>query len=123
MPDATELTVHILAAIAQHERSMISSRTKSALQAAKARGTKLGNPNSNAALLRAAKGNTAAVEAVKATADTYAGEIMPIIADIQAAGITSYKGIARELNSRGINTARRGQWYAATVRNLLTRLA
>ena len=41
MPDATELTVHILAAIAQHERSMISSRTKAALQPAKARGAKL----------------------------------------------------------------------------------
>src|SRR4051812_27644927 len=41
-PEANELTVHILSAVAQHERKMISQRTKDALQAAKARGKKLG---------------------------------------------------------------------------------
>ena len=35
---ATPLTIHILAAVAQHERSMISQRTKDALAAAKRRG-------------------------------------------------------------------------------------
>jgi hypothetical protein len=39
-----KLTVHILAAVAQHEREMIFERTRSALQAAKARGKKLGSP-------------------------------------------------------------------------------
>ena len=45
MPEASELTIHIMAAFAQHERKAISERTKAALAAAKARGTKLGNPN------------------------------------------------------------------------------
>jgi DNA invertase Pin-like site-specific DNA recombinase len=43
-PHANKLTVHILAAVAQHEREIISARTPAALQAAKARGKRLGNP-------------------------------------------------------------------------------
>jgi len=44
MPSVNRLTVHVLAAVAEHEREMISPRTTAALAAAKVRGTRLGNP-------------------------------------------------------------------------------
>jgi len=50
MPQANRLTIHILAAVAEHEREMISARTKAALAQAKARGTRLGNPQPHEAL-------------------------------------------------------------------------
>ena len=42
MPEANEMIVGIMAVVAQAERKMISTRTKAALAAAKARGQKLG---------------------------------------------------------------------------------
>lgn len=123
MPEANELTVHIMAAMAQHEREAISKRTREALAAAKARGTRLGNPNGAAALRRAAKGNGAALEAVKANAAERASDYAPVIADIRAGGAASLPAIARELNERGIVTPRGGRWHPSSVRNLLARLA
>ncbi|WP_082384735.1 recombinase family protein [Erythrobacter sp. SG61-1L] len=123
MPEANELTVHIMAAVAQAERKAISRRTIEALAAAKARGTRLGNPNGAAALRRAAKGNVAAIEAVKAGAAERATDLAPVIADIQATGATSLQAIASELNVRGIVTPRGGKWHPSSVRNLLARLS
>jgi len=122
MPEANELTVHIMAAVAQAERKAISKRTREALAAAKARGTRLGNPNGAAALLRAAKGNGAAIRAVRANAAGRAADYAPIIADIRAAGLVSLPAIAMELNARGIVTARGGSWHPSTVRNLIQRI-
>ena len=53
MPTANRLTIHILAAVAEHEREMISKRTKAALAEAKRRGTRLGNPRIEEARLLA----------------------------------------------------------------------
>src|SRR5829696_7670224 len=77
MPMANRLTVHVLAAVAEHEAAMISARTKAALQAAKARGQKLGNPNGARALR--GLGNAPAVAAVKAGADQHAAQVLPVI--------------------------------------------
>lgn len=111
-----------MAAVAELEAGLASERTKAALAAAKARGTQLGNPNGAAALRRAAKGNLAALEAVKAGAAKRAADYAPVIADIQANGATSLPALARELNERGIVTPRGGRWHASSVRNLLARL-
>lgn len=123
MPEACETTVGILAVIARAERKAISRRTREALAAAKARGTRLGNPNGAAALRRAAKGNGAALEAVKANAAERAADYAPVIADIQASGAASLPAIAAEPNARGIVTPRGGRWHPSSVRNLLARLA
>lgn len=123
MPEANELTVHIMAAVAQAERKMIAQRTRDALAAVKARGVKLGNPNGAASLRRAAKGNTAACEAVRARAANRAVDYAPVIADIRATGAISLPAIARELNERGIVTPRGGRWHPSSVKNLLNRLS
>ena len=120
MPMANRLTVHVLAAVAEHEREMISQRTKAALAAAKARGTKLGNPNGARALR--GRGNAPAITAVRAVADAHAAGVLPLIKAIRADGITSLHAIAAELNRRGILAARGGRWYATTVRNTLARV-
>lgn len=120
MPEANELTVHLFAAIAQHERKAISARTKAALAAAKRRGQKLGNPNGARALK--GLGNAAAVAAIKAVAVKFAEDVGPVIQDIKAEGITTLEGIADELNARDILTARSGKWHPSTVRAVLARL-
>jgi hypothetical protein len=66
--------------------------------------------------------NAAAVEALKTKADKFAQDVMPIIDDIRAGGITSLRGISIELNKRGILTAFGHQWYPTTVRSLLARV-
>jgi len=115
-PHANKLTIHILAAVAQHEREMIAQRTKDALQAAKARGVVLGNP-------RLADVRDRAVASLKADADRFAKNVAPIIREIQSSGITSRRGIARSLNARGVNTARGGEWTAVQVGSILQRVS
>lgn len=122
-PDINRLTIGLLAVINEDERERISDRTKAALAAAKARGVKLGNPNGAAPLLRAGRGNQDAIRAVQAQAAERAREYAEIIEDIQASGVASLAGIARELNERGIVTPRGGRWHASSVKNLLARSA
>ncbi|HEX2430555.1 MAG TPA: hypothetical protein VHK03_07295 [Aestuariivirgaceae bacterium] len=82
--------------MAEKERAMISARTKAALTAAKQRGVTLGNPQLVHACIRA--------EAVrKAAAVEYAMSIEPVIRSIQAPGITTLSGLARELAARKRN--------------------
>jgi DNA invertase Pin-like site-specific DNA recombinase len=121
-PDANDLTVGILALVAQQEREAISQRTKDALQAAKRRGVVLGNPNGNAALVRASKGNAAGIHAIKAKADAHAADLGSVLQRYRANGLVSLGSIAAALNAESIRTPRGGIWHKTSVANLLARL-
>ena len=111
-----------MASVAELEAGLISERTKAALAAAKARGVKLGNPHGARALLGKQVGNDAAVAAIKLRAAQRADDLRALVADIQAAGTTSVRGIADELNRRGAITPRGGEWHPTSVARLLDRL-
>lgn len=120
MPEANEMTIQIMAVMAQHERKMISQRTKAALAAAKARGVKLGNPHG--ATYIKDHGNAEAVEQIKRDAQDRAEDLRDVVEDIQNCGTTSVRGIAAELTTRGIRTARGGKWHPTSVARLLKRI-
>ena len=73
--------------------------------------------------LRGSAATEAARRARKQTADDFAANVLPVIKTIKASGITSYNGIAGELNRRGIKTARGGKWAPKTVRAMIQRAA
>src|SRR6202048_5051698 len=112
--DVDPFVLHLFAALAEKERSLISTRTRQALAAAKARGVTLGNP-------KLAQARESAVAAIKGSADQHAANVLPIIKEAQRAGATTLRAVAEALNARGISTARGGQWHAMSVSNVLSR--
>jgi hypothetical protein len=54
-------------------------------------------------------------------ADHFAANVLPVVRELQANGLTSYRAIARELERRGIKTARGGDWSPVQVVNILKR--
>jgi DNA invertase Pin-like site-specific DNA recombinase len=118
-PHATKFTIHILAAVADHEREMISQRTRAALAAAKARGVRLGNPNLRGGGAVAAAAATAAKTAL---ANEYAADVRPFIDAARKAGAVTLGDLARALSARGIRTPRGGSvWTHVQVRRALQR--
>jgi len=115
MPDANELTVHIMAALAQHESKMISERTKAALAQARKRGVKLGNPD-NLTQEAAMEALPKAREARSRKAAERREAVKPIVDRLKAEGHETAYSIAKELNELGIPTpSGRGKWYPHTV--------
>jgi DNA invertase Pin-like site-specific DNA recombinase len=110
-PTASRLTIHILAAVAEHEREMISERTKAALAAAKVRGIKLGNPRAAEALIKA----RAAIVTPPIDPNT-----LDTMIELRLRGFT-YQGIASRLNAMKLRTARGYEWYGGTVDRVLSR--
>ncbi len=117
-PQANKLTIHILAAVAEHQRDTISENTRAALAAAKARGVKLGNPQyfSNEGRAKGrAKGNATKRE----QAIQRANDVAPTIREFMKDGTTTLRALANALNAMGVPAPRGGQWYASSVRNAL----
>lgn len=112
-PFASRLTLHILAAVAEDEARRISERTKAALQAAKARGRKLGSPVAAKTVAKARAARSAYV--AKANATTLA-----VIREVQGSGAKTLAGIARALRARGVKTpGGRNEWQPVQVWRLL----
>jgi hypothetical protein len=66
----------------------------------------------------------AGVEARQARANERAADLAPIVAELQATGLTTLEGIAAALDKRGVPTPLGNRhWYAMQVARLLKRLA
>lgn len=117
MPEANELTIHIMAAVAQAERKAISKRTKEALAAAKARGAKLGGRRGNLADLMRGPAASAAIRG--RAAQHRASKVKVQIETLRGQGVHSLRGIAAALNELGIMAPRGGGWSAAQVKRVL----
>jgi DNA invertase Pin-like site-specific DNA recombinase len=109
------LIMTVLAAVNEFEARQTGERTKAALQAAKARGVKLGGPRRSrlAASKRGALTN-------KRLANEHASRVLPLVRDLQNDGL-SMSGIARALTLRGVPSRRGGSWSAMQVSNVLKR--
>lgn len=105
MPEANRLTVHILAAVAEHEREAISVRTRDALAAAKARGQRLGNPRPDMAKVVGAAADRAA---------DFREKQLPMIEAALASRGTLRKA-AKQLNDLGVPTLNGRRWHPQTV--------
>ena len=113
MPQATKTMIHIYAAMSEWERDQISSRTKAALAAAKARGVRLGV--TGPANLRRN------IEERVTAADVFALKLAPTIAALQSIG-RSQRQIVGDLNQLGVRTANGGEWSLIQVQRIVTRL-
>jgi len=120
-PEANRLTIHILAAVAEHESKMNSIRTREAMAIAKAtRGASFGTNNLPKG--RCEKGITASKISNQIRANLFHKDMMPIIQGYLDTG-KNLSQIARQLNADGEPTARGniGRWTAQGVKNVLMR--
>lgn len=108
--DADPFMLHIYVALAEKERRLISARTRAALQAAKARGKRLGR-----------NGAETLAPAYKAEAVERAKVLAPVLGELKAAGLSARR-MANELNQRAVATPAGGRWHAQTVIRVLERL-
>ena len=113
LPEANTLTLHLMAAFAEHEAKRISERTKDALAAAKARGVQLG--------LAGPANLRPNIEERQEAADAFANNLRHIFTSMQERGL-SQREMARELNQIALPAQTGGAWMQMQVRRVLARL-
>jgi DNA invertase Pin-like site-specific DNA recombinase len=114
-PHATPFLIHILVAVAEYERTMISTRTKSALQAAKRRGVRLGNPRLGEAVVRSS-------EARKTECRNRLAVWVPTLHELRTQGVTRLSDLADGLNRRGFTTSRGCRFTPTHIHRILRAL-
>jgi DNA invertase Pin-like site-specific DNA recombinase len=121
LPEANNLTVHVMAAMAEYEAKAISERTKVALAAAKKRGVALGGRRVSRKRWdeHAAKGRAEGRLARSRTAAAWAKDVMPVIEGLREEGAVTLREIAAGLNERGIEARRGGEWNSVQVMRVL----
>ena len=119
-PQVTNLTLHILAAVAEEEARMISARTKAALKRAKARGTKLGAPQSDASRAQLAEAATISAATKHEDAKDAYALVVGYAKMMRESGL-AYAAIAAKLNQEGHRTREGKDFTAMTVWRMLQR--
>jgi DNA invertase Pin-like site-specific DNA recombinase len=118
MPGCDSFSIHIYGALAQREVELISSRTKAALAARKAKGLPMGTNNlpTGGAKDASVKG----IATIQRNANESALKVRATVGGLVAAGL-SLRKIATQLNDMGVTTPRNSQWTAQAVKNAITR--
>ena len=121
LPEANDLTVHIMVATAEYEKRAVSARIKAALADAKARGTKLGGLRWDITSV-AAQGRQVAKVVRQEKAANYRADILPLIQEKQKLGAVTLSAIAAALNADNTPAPRGGQWSPVQVKRILDAL-
>lgn len=126
-PQANRLTLHILSAVAEAEAKATSDRTKAALGAAKARGTKLGSARpghwegrEELRLKGLEKARSVGAQVISQRANEAYADLLPIMTRMKAQGL-SLREIAQKLNDAGHTTRRGRPWNPVQVGRVLDR--
>lgn len=112
MPEANRPMLQMMSVFAEMEAKAISDRTRAALAAAKARGVRLGTPDTSRLAREARTG-----------ANAYAGTLRAVLVELRQRGITSVRDTCAALNAQGIPTRTGAQWHPTSVQRLMQRLA
>lgn len=120
MPQASNLILHILGAVAEQERTALSDRTKAGMREAAKKGRKPG-PKTKKGLRAIRRSRKGKYKSHSDRANEQAEKLRPVYRSLVKRGL-SYREMARELKSLGYKTARGCDFSTSKIRNDLIRL-